>query len=40
MMREMLTFAERHGITAQIEEVLMADINSALWKVRHKPSAL
>lgn len=35
VMREMLTFAERHDITAQIEEVPMVDINSALEKVRH-----
>ena len=35
VMSEMLSFAARHDITAQIEEVPMADINSALEKVRH-----
>jgi uncharacterized zinc-type alcohol dehydrogenase-like protein len=35
IMREMLSFAARHGIKAQIEELPMAGINSALEKVRH-----
>jgi len=35
MMLEMLSFAARHDIQAQVEEVPMADINSALEKVRH-----
>jgi D-arabinose 1-dehydrogenase-like Zn-dependent alcohol dehydrogenase len=34
VMREMLSFAARHNIKAQIEEIPMIDVNSALEKVR------
>ncbi|MCU0497640.1 MAG: NAD(P)-dependent alcohol dehydrogenase [Anaerolineae bacterium] len=35
MMREMLTFAARHGIVAQTEAIPMNEVNAAIEKVRH-----